>query len=195
MNLSPNRIFNSIPSKSTTPLLVLLVLLGNHPAYHVAAQKCFEDRDELKYAIDSCFEGGEDCVSSYGTSILNDANDEDCDWVKETYGWPMNTWCVGAVTDMHFLFVEKREFNEDISLWDVSRVTDMYETFSYASSFNGDLSKWDTSKVVKTYGMFNGCESLKILALAIGICPCEYNPLYEYDTLSYISSPVFPKHD
>jgi len=116
----------------------------------------FADRAELKYAVDVCFYGG------YGDRKCHTdtrVDDNECDRIKKRYGWPMNAWCVGDVTDMHFLFVEKRDFDEDISDWDVSNVIDFYETFSYASSFNGDLSKWDFSKVIKTYGMFNGAKS------------------------------------
>jgi surface protein len=142
------------------PSLFLLSFLGTNPAFVpvvVAAEnQCFADRAELKYAIDVCFEGGlgdELCQTDTGTNVT------ECERMKETYGWPLNSWCVGEVTDMHFLFVEKRDFNEDISAWDTSKVTNMYEMFSYASSFNCDLSKWDTSKVWKMFGMFNGCKA------------------------------------
>ena len=49
--------------------------------------------------------------------------------VATTYGWPMNTWCVGNVTDMTSLFKDKETFNEDISNWDVSNVTTFHHTF------------------------------------------------------------------
>ena len=74
--------------------------------------KCFKERDELKDAIDSCFKGGEGAVSEYGTTVKISANEEDCINVKATYGWPMNGWCTGDVTNMHFLFSGKRDFNE-----------------------------------------------------------------------------------
>ena len=81
----------------------------------------------------------------------------ECARAKERYGWPMNDWCVGEVTDLHFLFVEKKDFNEDINGWDTSKVTDLYETFSYAESLDQDLSGWDVSRVTKMFGLFNGC--------------------------------------
>ena len=68
--------------------------------------KCFEDRTELKYAVDSCWEGGKGHFSdpdtiidqTYGaTDILNDANEADCNDVKAKYGWPIGTWYVLAV--------------------------------------------------------------------------------------------------
>lgn len=131
------------------PLTLSLALLLGDPAAVVrlaAAQqgKCFDDREELKTTIDDWIDN--DCGSG----------EDRCPELAGRYGWPMNSWCTSRVTDMHFLFVEKRNFNEDISDWDTSANTDLYETFSYATSFNGDLSKWDTSKVTKAYGLFNG---------------------------------------
>ena len=149
-----------IPKFPRSTLAVLLYVSCNL-ATLITAQKCFKERDELKYAVDSCWEGGKGHESNYGTELENDANEEDCNKVKEEYGWPIGTWCVGEVTDMHFLFVDKTDFNEDISEWDTSSCEDFYEMFSYAKSFNGDLGKWDVSKVKKMYGMFNGCESFE----------------------------------
>ena len=146
--------------KLPRPLLLLLLTKGSI-VYVTAQNTCFKDRTELKWAIDSCWEGGKGHPSDYGTELENDTNEEDCNLVKDTYGWPIGTWCTKDVTDFHFLFVDKEDFNEDISEWDTSSVTDMYETFSYAKSFNGDLGKWDFSKVTKSYGMFNGARSFE----------------------------------
>ena len=52
-----------------------------------------------------------------------------------TYGWPINSWCVGKITDMSNLF-QNRKFNEDIGQWDVSNVGDMGNMFAYASSYD-----------------------------------------------------------
>ena len=137
--------------------LLLLLFLGDQSSIgpaDAATGTCFEDRDELKYAIDVCFEGG---VGDRDCHTQTETDEVECVKAKETYGWPMNDWCVGRVTDMHFLFVEKEDFNEDISGWDTSKVTDFYEMFSYAKSFDCDLSGWDSSQVKKMYGMFNGC--------------------------------------
>ena len=62
----------------------------------------------------------------------------------QTYGWPMNSWCVGDVTDMSWLFNGMATFNEDISGWDTSNVETMMLMFGSATSFNGDLSAWVT---------------------------------------------------
>ena len=87
----------------------------------VAGQnKCFASRDELKRAIDSCFEGDDPATAA----TLSDYNQNRCDnLIKSTYGWPMSTWCTSEVTDFQLLFVGKRSFNEDISTWDTSKVS------------------------------------------------------------------------
>ena len=162
-----------------------------------SSNKPFENRIELKKAIDTCFYG--DDASTAATLVEYDP--DACETtVKTTYGWPMNTWCtgefdaivfyngcyvfkpslfthiyleLGLVNDMQLLFVGKRDFNEDISDWDTSRVTNLYETFSYAESFTGDISRWDVSKVWKMFGLFNGAYSdnlsLKHLTIVVFI--------------------------
>ena len=86
------------------------------------------------------------------------ANNKECD-IAQTYGWPMNSWCVGivrntsGVTSMFLMFRGARSFNGDL-LWNTSRVTDMSFMFEGASSFNGDISNFDTSSVTKMNGMF-----------------------------------------
>ena len=81
--------------------------------------KCFDNRDELKRAIDTCFEGDDPMTpATLVASNPNRCNNR----VKRTYGWPMSTWCTGQVTDFRMLFVGKRSFNEDISTWDTSKV-------------------------------------------------------------------------
>ena len=44
--------------------------------------------------------------------------------IIEKYG-EINDWNVSAITDMSYLFENKKEFNENISDWDVSNVTNM----------------------------------------------------------------------
>lgn len=107
----------------------ILLVGADNAASATNNNKCFENRNELKYAIDTCFHGGEGAVSDYGTKVEISANEADCEHTKTIYGWPMNEWCTDYVTDMHFLFSEKRDFNEDISDWNTSSCTDFYETF------------------------------------------------------------------
>ena len=75
------------------------------------------------------------------------ANNEECP-IGQTYGWPMNSWCVGNVKDMSWLFSDIDTFNENISDWNTSSVTDMNFMFRSASSFDGDVSNFDTSSAV-----------------------------------------------
>ena len=112
---------------------MLLIFLGS-PSFILlaaAANQCFAADD-----------GGYDGILY---QAVRDYMSQDCPnnnncAVGQTYGWPMNSWCVGNVTDMSYLFYEMDTFNEDISGWDTSNVRDMYGMFANATSFNGDLS-------------------------------------------------------
>ena len=77
---------------------------------------------------------------------------------KARYG-PIASWDTSGVTDMDWLFFNKRYFNEDISRWNVSNVVDMTNTFATATSFNGDLSCWDVRQVQQMDFMFMGATS------------------------------------
>ena len=72
------------------------------------------------------------------------SNNKVCE-IAQVYGWPMNSWCVGNVEDMSYLFSEMYTFNEDINGWDTSSATDMSYMFAGASSFNQDLCSWRDS--------------------------------------------------
>ena len=117
----------------------------------------------LASAANQCFgadDGGSDgifyqAVRDYVKQDCANTKNKNCA-VGQMYGWPMNSWCVGNVTDMSYLFFDMSTFNEDISGWDTSRVTDMKSIFNGATSFNGDLSAWDTSNVEDMRDMFNG---------------------------------------
>jgi len=139
----------------STLTLIFLVFLGS-PSFirlAAAANQCFAADD-----------GGYDMMTNKGGVLYHAVRDyvsQDCANNKncaigQTYGWPMNSWCVGDVTDMSWLFYGMDTFNEDISGWDTSSVTDMNYMFSFATSFNGDLSAWVTSSVVSMHMMFAG---------------------------------------
>ena len=86
-------------------------------------------------------------------AMIEYVNDSNCNTAGgeyatgNTYGWPMNSWCVDLVTDMHYLINGTIEdlsgFNEDISSWDVSGVTDRTGMFYKAAAFNQPLDSWD----------------------------------------------------
>ena len=131
---------------------MLLIFLGS-PSFILlaaAANQCFAADD-----------GGYDgilyqAVSDYMSQDC--PNNNNCA-VGQTYGWPMNSWCVGNVTDMSYLFYEMDTFNEDISGWDTSSVTEMNYMFYNAISFNGNLSSWDTTSVTNMYATFANATS------------------------------------
>ena len=63
------------------------------------------------------------------------------------------------ITDMHYLFYDRPNFNGHIELWDVSNVTNMKGMFWEAESFNQDISNWDVSNVINMHCMFLTAES------------------------------------
>ena len=66
---------------------------------------------------------------------------------------PIESWDTSGVTDMSFLFKNRRRFNRNISNWDVSSVTNMRAMFKGASLFNQPLN-WDVSSVTTFRSMF-----------------------------------------
>ena len=118
-------------------ILLALIFLGSPSFIRLAA------------AANQCFGagvGGWDLYQAVRDYVSQEcANNTNCA-VGQTYGWPMNSWCVGKVTDMSYLFQFMEDFNEDISGWDTSNVENMNSMFHGARSFNGDLSAWDTAK-------------------------------------------------
>ena len=76
-------------------MLPLLLTLLVDAVSVVSANKCFDDRDELRSAITDYIDG--DCGNSFSN----------CE-VSETYGSPLNSWCVGNVIDMSGLFFSER---------------------------------------------------------------------------------------
>ena len=73
------------------------------------------------------YDGGKDGVlyNAVRSYVSQDCrSNKECS-IGQTYGWPMNSWCVGNVTDMSELFHNMNTFNEDISDWNTSSVTSM----------------------------------------------------------------------
>ena len=130
------------------------------------------------------------------------ANNGSCPIAQE-YGYPINTWCVGAVTNMHRMF-EFSTFNEDISGWDVSSVTYMLNMFNVALSFNSDISSWDVSSVTTMNSMFDSARAfnqdvsswnvsrvtnMQFMfreATSFNINLCAWNETFPYDNARYI---------
>jgi len=79
---------------------------------------------------------------------------------EQKYGH-ISDWNTSNVTDMHQLFDNNINFNEDISKWDTSNVTNMNYMFSNASDFNQDISEWNVSKVTTMIAMFKDATNFK----------------------------------
>ena len=71
----------------------------------------------------------------------------------------LTTTCTSGITNMTLLFLDKVNFNEDISHWDVSAVTNMSWMFNWSSAFNQDIGNWDVSSVSDMSHMFNNASS------------------------------------
>jgi surface protein len=67
--------------------------------------------------------------------------------------------CTTHVTDMHSLFYDATDFDQNISKWDVSNVSNMSYMFYGAKSFNQPLNNWDVSNVSNMSYMFYGAAS------------------------------------
>jgi len=108
-----------------------------------------------------CFAADDGGIGSVLYEAVRDqdcVNNQECE-IAQTYGWPMNSWCVESVKDMSYLFYFSSTFNEDINGWNTSSVTDMSFMFKGASSFNQDLSNFDTSSVTNMEYMFSDASS------------------------------------
>lgn len=107
----------------------------------VQAQDCFATRAELKMAVQV---------------YLTDPTDA---FLSTTYGLPIGSWCVGAVSDFSGIFAGARTFNEPLGDWDVSAARTLATMFQGAAIFDQDLSGWNTSAVVSLAGTFQGAEA------------------------------------
>jgi len=72
--------------------------------------------------------------------------DDDPAAAKAKYG-PIASWDTSDITDVHALFYDKEDFNEDISRSNVSNVVRMNCMLYGATSFTGDLSCWEVGQV------------------------------------------------
>jgi len=124
-----------------------------YPCAVVAPTACFPNGDILRAAVDTLL------IDPANTLLIN------------TYGYPINEWCVKDVKNFTAVFSadrnkRARSFNKDLSKWNMSSATSlegMFEGsfFNEETTFNGDLSNWDVSKVTSfswmfAYSKFNG---------------------------------------
>ena len=66
----------------------------------------------------------------------------------------ISVWDVSGITDMAYLFMNCKTFNDDISRWDVSSVSNMMFIFYNCYNFNQPLNSWDVSNVINMKEMF-----------------------------------------
>eukprot|EP00938_MAST-03A_sp_MAST-3A-sp1_P001992 g1992.t1 len=97
-------------------------------------------------------------------------------WIANPFTHPcgplISEWEVGRITDMSYVFcadefisqcyVNRSNFNSDISKWNTASVTSLEGTFYLGAYFTGDnIAYWDTSRVTSTRHerlvMFLGC--------------------------------------
>lgn len=71
---------------------------------------------------------------------------------------PIETWDVGNVTDMSYLFVNNKTFNQNISAWNTRNVTTMRAMFGNAKAYNQPV-EFDTLNVTDASYMFYGASS------------------------------------
>ena len=89
--------------------------------------------DTLRIAIDKWFANLSDTLVEYGY---------------------IGTWDTSNVTNMKELFLNRIDFNDDITKWNVCQVVDMSYMFCGASSFDQPLQSWNVTNVIDMTGMF-----------------------------------------
>ena len=145
-------------SQSNNPVETLFV---TPPTFSIAPSLSIAPSTSPSITTYECFDaadGGRDGVLGFAVRsyVSQDcANNTKC-VIAQTYVWPVNSWCVGSVKDMSYLFYDMDTFNEDINGWNTSSVTDMSFMFSGASSFNNNVSNLNTSSVFNMWSMFYG---------------------------------------
>ncbi len=66
----------------------------------------------------------------------------------------INTWNIGAVTNLSYMFAFTSAFNQNISSWNTAAVTTLQGMFFQASAFNQNIGSWNTAAVTNMYLMF-----------------------------------------
>ena len=95
-------------------------------------------------------------TAAQGNVVKGTASANRCVYYEDTtnYGH-ISEWNTSAVTDMSNAFLNRTNFNQDISGWDVSNVTSMANMFR-SSGFNQPIGVWQTDSLQDMTSMFNG---------------------------------------
>jgi len=150
------------PAVSDMPIQSPTLTSSSHPSVSLLPTttfKCFGADDRGCDSVDDIL-GGCNRFGILGSAVRayvsqGCANNQQCD-IAQVYGWPINSWCVGSVRDMSYLFRRMDTFNEDINGWNTSSVTNMEDMFDGATSFNRDVSNFNTLRVTSMAYMFAG---------------------------------------
>ena len=118
------------------------------------------DKNTLQEFIKNVVNGTftEEHVEEYGTisewdvSLITDMSELFMD--LKNFNEEINNWDVSNVTNMKGMFKDVSRFNQSINNWDVSNVIDMSDMFSFAIDFNQPINDWDVLNVTNMFGMF-----------------------------------------
>lgn len=144
---------NSSTRKKPTPVLSSTIYPTDAPSEQVVVYKP-KDKKELSSAIYELKKLYDEHTGRYkggGTGKFDYYNNPN--WKKGVIG----SWDISEITDMGGLFIDFKDFNEDISGWKVDNVINMTRMFKDCVQFNKPLDSWNVSKVTNMDGMFAGC--------------------------------------
>jgi surface protein len=108
-------------------ILIVLVFLF---LFALSANECFGADDGY-----SAFDPAVAANSKLGKAVRDFLSPDPAvsEPVKEMYGATINSWCVGLVSGMNYIFYNLRSFNEEVGGWDVGSVTTMAGMVRYFS--------------------------------------------------------------
>ena len=131
-------------------------------------KRCFEDRDELKNAVEQYIavmgvmtHEGQSNGAQYDKEAAEYTGNAKHvgDNLREMYGWPIGSWCTSRITDFSGLFENATTFNDDLSGWDTSNAKTMERMFTMATSFNRPLNSWNVGNVENFDYMFTDAKA------------------------------------
>ena len=133
----------------------------------------FTTNQELKAAIDKCFEIAKHvpscfAIASWDVSGIEDFSEAfnlllggrnaDLDLIAPD----IRDWDVSNGKNFYQMFAGATVFNADISKWDVSKGKNFDEMFYGAKAFNRDLGDWDVSQGTSFENMFKGADACEV---------------------------------
>ena len=77
------------------------------------------------------------------------------------YGERIGDWDVGKVSNFRRAFMNRAEFNADLSRWNTSSAKSFDGMFENAVAFNGDVSKWKSKSATTKDEMFRNAVAFK----------------------------------